>query len=629
MSQETIETTVARRLNDDYDVLLFAKNLDSKLKANDWFFSRVYSEVNRVDDGFYITPDLKIAVASIRHLKERGVPDDINILRDIYYGGLSHENAHAISFPFMTRMNLTYAVVYGYCKERGIKLRQGLFDTVENIISDIFNELIIYTHKLEGYKELPVLRYYYVFRPAKDLYEKTPRQKLEKNPVNAVFATHNIVFASLFLNKIKMPKVPLTQWLSEHIYNAMYDVASTFRIREHMELLLSGGFTNVINTLVNYYDMYSAIDDFYNKIRSLVESERVQISDAEFADLRQILFNKNLGRDTEQQYWFYYIFLTAMYRYIVEHPDLFEQIKALPNVDTGKHRPAPPSPDILDDVLNQLRGNTEILSPEIADYVAKRLLSTALLTPRDNIETLYTVGTTKVPWYRRPRGKIDPQSLLKPSILDWRVVVQQNIPEQRAKTFDITGAPDRITVVIDESGSTTTRTSILAPIIGIDTSVFDVERVSIMSLLYNVLRYTDETKTTLIRFSSHTVVEEGTVKSIYDRLKTLKSNELMWGGTNIEEAVAHAVENHVDKPTNYFLLATDMEITPQQAANTRNIILSRVRRSPVLILAVNADIPGELVSLNRYPNVAVVSVKNMSDYPKLEEAIKKLVLILK
>ena len=627
MSLETVEGT-KKKLSDDYDVLLFAKNLDAKLKANDWFFSRVYSEVNRVDNGFYITQDLKIAVASIRHLKERGVPYDLNVLEDIYYGGLSHENSHAIVFPFMTRMNLTYAVVYGYCKDRGIKFSQGVFNTIENIFSDIFNELIIYTHKLEGYKELPVLRYYYVFQPAKDVYEKTPRQKLERNPVNAVFATHNIVFASIHMGKVRAPKVPSPQWLSEHIYNAMYEAADAFRLREHIEVLLSGDFTNVIGALVNYYGMYSAIDSFYDKMKKTVESGKVQMSETDFSDLRQILFNKNLRRDLEQQYWLYFTVLTAMYRYVIEHPDLFEQIKALPNVDTGEQRPAPPLPDILDDILNHLRGNTNILSPEMADYVAKRLLSTALLTSKQTFETTYTTGVTKVPWYRRPRGKIDPQSLLKPSILDWKVIVPQNIPEQRAKKIAISGTPDNITIVIDESGSTTARTSILAPIVGVDTSVFDVERVSIMSLLYNVLQYTDDAKTTLVRFSSTSVIEEGTVKSIYERLKTLKSDELMWGGTNIEGAVAQGVERHVDKPTNYFLLATDMEITPQQASVTRNIIMTRVRRSPVLILAVNADIPGELISLNRYPNIAVVSVKNMQDYPRLEEAIKKLAKVL-
>ena len=618
------ESRVSRRIRDDYDVLELSKELNEKLKASDWFFSLVYSQVDRVDEGFYITPKLEIAVASLRHVKEKNIPE--SVLEDIYYAALSHENAHAIAFPFMTRMNLTYAVIHGYCKKRNIPFITSLFNNVENIISDIFNELVIYTHKLEGYKELPKLRYYYIYLPSRDVirdYVKN-RHMLEKDPVNAVFITHNVAFASLYKGKIKSPRVPNPKWLSEYLYNSIFKIAQQFRVRDHIEMFLTGTFTNTINMLIRFYDLYSAIDTVYKRIKEFIKSGNVRISGHDFWEIEQVLDNPELSNDAKQ-YWSYFIILASLYRYSVENPD--SRSRHMPNVDCGKGRPAPPSPDVLDNILNQIQ-NRDILSPQLADYVAKRLLSAALMTPKTTFETSYRSGVTKIPWYRRPRGKIDPLSLLKPSILDWRVQVSYNVPEYRKAKSSSVGVPDVITAVIDESGSTADSTSILSPLIGVDTTVFDVERVTIMGLLYNVLQYTDTPKTTLVRFSSSTRVEEGSVRDIYNRLRDITSSEITWGGTEIEDAVEIALQHHRDKPTNYFLLATDMEISESQAKGVKDIILSEIRRSPVLILAVNADIPPVLLALNKYPNIAVVSVKNMFDYPKLESAIKKLARLI-
>ena len=627
MSTEVVEERERRRrFQDDYDILQFSKELNNRLKTSDWFFSLVYSDVNKVDEGFYITPRLEIAVASLKHVRERNIPD--HALENIYYGALSHENAHAIAFPFMTRMNLTYAVVHGYCKERGIKFNSGVFNEVENIISDIFNELVIYTHKIEGYKQLPELRYYYIYLPSRDKISEylADRQKLEKDPVNAVFTTHNVVFASLYKGKLRSPRIPRPGWLSEHLYNTMYRTAKAFKVREHIEALLGGGFTNIISSLVNYYDMYSAIDELYSEIKRIIKTGNVRMSSDDFWKMERIIVNNRLD-DVSGQYWSYFTLLTALYRYTIEHPESLNRLKSNPNIDCGRHRPAPPSPDVLDSILSQLRGG-DILTPELAEYVAKRLISSALLTSKASFEIVHKSGTIKVPWYRRPRGKIDPLSLLKPSILDWKVQVSYSVPEYRKTKSTAVGVPDKITVIIDESGSTGTPTSILSPLVGIDTTVFDVERTTIMSLLYNVLQYTDKTRTTLIRFSTTSIVEEGSVREIYERLKHIQTGEIMWGSTEIEDAVRRGVELHKDKPTNYFLLATDMQIDDSQARGIKDIILSEIRRSPILILGVNADIPPVLASLNRYPNIAVVSVKSMVDYPKLEEAIRKLAKLL-
>jgi len=623
--QESEQTAQRKLFMDDLDILEFAKKADRELKTNSYFFSIIYSEVSKVDEGFYITPDLKIAVASMKHLHEHNIKDD-KLIADIIRGALPHENAHAMLFPFMTRMNLTYAVVYGYCEKQGIQFNAGLFNAVENIVSDIFNELVLYEQELGDYVLLPKLRYFYIYLPNRSEIENqvAERSKLEKNPIKALFTTHNLVFASLYAGKLKKPRIPEPKWFSEYIYNVLSESAENFRISDHINYYLSGDFSRIMADLVHHYNMYDYIDKFYTQMKQAISSGRLSMSQQDFARFEEIL--SAVKRPETTQYWKYFIILTAFYRYAVENPEIMSQCMMLPNIDTGKTRPGVPSPTILSNILKNM--GKDLLSPELAEFVAKRLLSVALITAKPSFEEVQRTAVVKIPWYRRPRGKIDPLSLVKPSILDWRVEVSTQVPEYRKTMLSAVGVPDKVTIIIDESGSTTSTTSILSPIIGIDTSVFDVERTTVMSLLLNVMKYTDNVDVTLIRFSDSTKVEAGRIKEIYEKLKNLKPYELAWGGTYIEGAIEKGVEVHVDKPYNYFLLATDMEITASQAKIVRDVVLEKIRRSPVLILSVNNDLPPSIEKLNSYPNVAAVSVKSMLDYPKLEAAIKKLAKLM-
>jgi len=623
--QEAEQTTQRKLFMDDLDILNFAKNADRELKANSYFFSIIYSEVAKVDEGFYITPDLKIAVASMKHLYEHNIKDD-KLIADIIRAALPHENAHAMLFPFMTRMNLTYAIVHGYCEKRGIQFNAGFFNAVENIISDIFNELVLYEQELGDYVLLPKLRYFYIYLPNRSKIENevTERHKLERNPISALFTTHNLVFASLYMGKLKRPRVPEPKWFSEYIYNVLDESAERFSISDHIRYYLSGDFSRIMMDLIHNYNMYDYVDKFYTQMKQTISGGRLSMSQQDFTRFDEIL--NTVKRPESAQYWKYFIILTSFYRYAIENPDIMNQCMALPNIDTGKTRPGMPSPTILNSILNNM--GKDLLSPELAEFVAKRLLSVALITSKPTFEETQRTAVVKIPWYRRPRGKIDPLSLVKPSILDWKVEVATQVPEYRRSTLSAVGVPDRVTVIIDESGSTTSQTSILSPIIGIDTSVFDVERTTIMSLLLNVMKYTDNVDVTLIRFSDSAKVEGGKIKEIYEHLKNLKPQELAWGGTYIEGAIEKGIEVHTDKPYNYFLLATDMEITSNQVRIVRDLVLEKIRRSPVLILSVNNDLPPSIEKLNSYPNVAAVAVKSMLDYPKLEAAIKKLAKLM-
>jgi len=527
----------------------------------------------------------------------------------------------------MTRMNLTYAVVHEYCEKRGIQFNAGVFNHVENIISDIFNELVLYEQRLGDYVLLPKLRYFYIYLPNRSEIENqvSERSKLERNPIAALFTTHNLVFASLYMNKLRKPQVPEPKWFSEYIYNVLDESAERFNISEHIRYYLSGDFSRIMADLIHNHNMYEYVDKFYTQMKQLITKGHLSTSHPEFAQFEEIL-NTVKWPEISAHYWKYFIILTAFYRYAAENPEMASQCMRLPNIDTGKSRPAPPSPTILGSIFNSI--GRELLSPELAEFVAKRLLSVALITAKPSFEEVQRTAVIKVPWYRRPRGKIDPLSLVKPSILDWKVEVSTQVPEYRKTMLSAVGVPDRVTIVIDESGSTSSSTSILSPLVGIDTSVFDVERTTIMSLLLNVMKHTDSVDVTLIRFSDSAKVEPGKIKEIYERLKNLKPHELAWGGTYIEGAIEKGIEVHTDKPYNYFLLATDMEISSSQAKMVRDLVLEKIRRSPVLILSVGNDLPPSIEKLNSYPNVAAVSVKSMLDYPKLEAAIRKLAKLL-
>lgn len=238
----------------------------------------------------------------------------------------------------------------------------------------------------------------------------------------------------------------------------------------------------------------------------------------------------------------------------------------------------------------------------------------------------HRVETVRVPWYLRPTGKLDPKTLVLPSILDWKVFVKRQVPEFKKSGTPIVGVPGWITVVIDESGSTTDLVGVLAPLISTSTTAYDVERVTAMALLRNVMKIDSKVPTTLVRFSSRVEIEEGTVENIYDWLKNANTKDLMLMGTEIVAAVGEALKRHKDKTANYFLVLTDMQISDQDAVIMSKMIEETLRQSPTLILAVNAEIPEPLKNLNKHRNIAAVSVTTVSDYSKLEEAIRKLLI---
>jgi len=645
MIAETIQDVTTKMFQDDTDILRFAREENQRIKLNSYFFNLIYSKVEKVGKGFYIDGNLRITVASLGHLYKHNIKED-EVIADVIKGALAHENAHAMLFPFMTRARLTETIVEEYAKSRNVKFHSRLFNKIENYISDIFNELVLYVNKHENYQYLPKLRYYYIYKPHEEeikSFQSNPLKRLEgeSNPVYSLFMVHNIVFASTYLSNSKrlvLPENP--KWISEHLYLTLHDMAvdlNELLLREHISRYVSGGFAHTIRQLVKERYLFRATDEFYELLESRISTGSVMMSEDEFKPFRKIL-NRFSGLDGF--YWKYYIVLSALYRYVVEHnireSDLPENIdekeQSCPrNKSSEDEDNEDEGGGGLDLSLNDILGSdTELLSPKVAEYLAKKLLRIALLTEKQTIMYTTTSDTAVIPWYKNPRGRIDKLSLSRESYLDWKVQVPIEIPDYKKTTESVAGVPDNITIVIDESGSTLSETAVLAPLYGGDTKVFDVERVTIMSLLYNVMKYTTETKTNLVRFSDEVIVEEGKITDIYNWLKNVKASDLQWGGTEITKGVLEAVaKKHKDSPYNYFILATDMQISDYDANEIAEIFKKQIRLSPILILSIGYDLPSPIKALNRYRNVAAVSVTGMNDYPKIEEAIRKLATVIK
>jgi len=655
-------------VRDDYDILELSKKLHLRLKEVDYYYGFVASEVARVGDNFSISSELEIEVPSLSRVQR--IPREE--LPKVYLGGLAHELSHALCYPFMTHMDITYATSFGYLKSRGVKIDQPLFKRVENVVSDIFNELIIYTHHLHGSKNLADLRYYYLYLEQKDIVDELVKNRVhvEASPLDALFLTHNLAFIDIYLGRSQLP-LWRPSWLSEHLYNAIYQLASSFDIPSHIAKIKYGTFATAVGNAINA-GLYDNVDKLYEELKKLVSTGKVKLQPEEFEHIKNMIVTQKVT-NIEAQYWGYYSVLLAMYRFALEqqHNPGYEgvgetgtvigagesskekqkpsrlpstrggnsksgegerepetrKLPSLRNIDSGDSRPDPASEDILDDILNVMTkgDSSSLLSPKLAEYAVKKLASATLLVQKPGLEAVVTAGEVREPWYRNPRGRLDPYSLLHPSsILEWKVRTPAQMPGHRKTYSPEVNIPDKITIIIDESDSTRGVSQVLAPVIGLGTSVYDVERIIGMLLLYNVLRFSDQVPTTLVRFSTRTKVEEGTVKDIYNWLKTANEKKLMFELTSIVEAVERAIELHRDGPTNYFLLITDMEISPEQATRIKELIFQHVRKSPVLILGVNKDIPPELVELNKQPRTVVLSVKTANDIAKIKAAVKKL-----
>jgi hypothetical protein len=185
--------------------------------------SLVWSKVAKVDSEFSIDTKLNIEIPSTKKLKALNIPEEV--YDKILDGALAHEDAHAFIFPFMRYLNNIYAIAKKYSDHAGIPFDIRVFSDVENVISDIINEIIILNKELPGYKNLSTLTYYYIYLPSIDTFKKFEKAKeeIEKNPLMALWLKHRENLAKHTPRQEK--------YFSDILYNALTSIYANFNIK--------------------------------------------------------------------------------------------------------------------------------------------------------------------------------------------------------------------------------------------------------------------------------------------------------------------------------------------------------------------------------------------------------------
>gem|GEM_PF-2059548 len=585
---------------DDIDLYLLATRIHKKHKTDNEILSLVWSKIVKVSNNFSIDTKLNIEIPSTKKFRALNIPEEA--YEKILSAGLTHEDGHAFLFPFMRYINNIYAIAKKYSDAIGRQFDAKVFNDVENIISDIINEIIITNTKLPGHEDLPTLAYHYIYMQNINEFEKfeNTREEIEKNPLKALWLKHRLTLIK--------PAQQEKEYFSDILYHTLNKVFSNFNIKEWIEE------PDFFGLIAHTKDLFDLTNSLYNMIidhiirvqpQKIKNPERLEATLLElFTSLRPLNYSTT------------YLMLTlALYRLTLEYTQ--ETLK--PMIVDNIEKPDPPTPDELDRIFLSMT-QREFLSPQTLEEIARKLLHQALLTRKGAwISQTENSGEATIPWYRYPRGKLVKSTLIK-DVLEWRV--RKTVPLITETKKSITSLPTNITIIIDESASTATLGDILAPLTNSMITTFDVERAIILSILLNTMDNGGENiPVNLIRFSIRTETEKHTVKSAYERIKN--NNAPMMDYTAIVPAITAAVTLHKDNRENYFILLTDMEISDEDANIIASILKIHIRKSPLLIIIIGKKLPEELNILKRR-NTAIINIKDYRDFKKIEDAIRTL-----
>jgi hypothetical protein len=572
---------------------------------------------------------LRIRIASIKKLDDMKVPREMS--QPIYRGGVTHEALHIILLPFMTQSMYIIAVAADYLRSRGYKLDWDKLNHVDNVVSDVINEIIATVNNLPNSDDLKPLNIYYVLNNSP---EGVVELANDKDLLTSFFITAKYTIAMKPQILTGQKDSDESKKLSQGLVRLAANVSRSLDIYDYILELNSTTFTSL--TLPSLL-----VDDvLYRSLDVVVDATKKYVSgDIDASSAKKVFIRVLSSCPIENKLiWTYYHYLVPLY--IVAKREALNLGCACDQIRL--------SPDELDDIMNELRNkankakgtgrgvdkdrgsDTEIyldlLSSKEIKRVSSRLLMEALRVAGNRILAENYIYRSSDPIDRKPYGIPDPRTLMydDPSKIHM-ISFEQGFRRKRGDAnHDL---PSHITIIIDESGSTSSDTDILSPIAGRITKVYDVERTIAMALLYNVIRLGGSNmKTTLYRFSDNVDIMKSTARDVYEWLATIveRKQGLMMRGTNIEKAVADALENHIDSPKNYFVLITDMLIYIDQAVEIRRRMTSKLRESPILIISINNPAPAVIEELNRDKLIAVASVLNLRDLEKIERAIAKL-----
>ncbi len=597
------------KINDNFDALHYSKLFNNILRRSKYYFFFIPSKVVRVGRNFSITERLNITIASVDKLRGMGIVKDSDI-KTVYEGSLIHENMHALGFPIITRAREVLSPVVKYLSERGISIDEELFNMVENVISDVINEIMAITKKIDEHGKLVTARYLYQVKNQ----ENKNIPLIEKSPSLSLLKKHNDVFRDRYMNR----KPDFGDSKTDMIYQMITHYSESLNMKEHTHLVNIGGFSKiVIRSLLEGFNLYSVMDRFFEWYTSV---DRVDRTSA----IKILSIFENIPEEL-RLYALYYSLLSTFYRIETSIPE--NPLLSLSGEGTvmDKIKLPIPSDEESEGILNKITGDSSI-KPSEMDKITDNLIKEVITVnkPSSVIKKSKVMEVT-IPFYMNPRGRIDPLSVVKSrrGVLDWEVYDEIEYASME-RGYSKSSPPDHFTALIDISGSTMYPSAVLLPLAGTETSTLDVERAIVISMMKIMKRKgLGKIKATIFLFEENIRKNEGSIDEMIEFLLDKQGKINPTGGTKIVKALKEGLKTHKDKRDNPFIIVTDLEISRREEEIMYNLITRKLKLSPLLIVIIGGKTPEILSRLNIKKNAAVVSIRTIGELPKLEEAIRK------
>jgi len=598
-----LSLAIARRgsldlLRSDH-ALIFSREVLSEYKEQS--DQKTVSTKVKAVDKFYINDRLEIFIAP---------PSDIAIhdSKGFYIGGVVHEHLHAVMFPHVSRYKSFAAVAYRYISSRGLEYNPKLLKVIDNIVSDVINDVEAIMAGGQHHRSIAVTRLNYFVKNKRD-YEDVERNRSSfeaSQPANALIYTHYLYTAGIARGRD--PGLG-NDYISEEIYSWILRGAGEavsripeyivrgYPVREIYESAYRGGSEaadRIYRALIRSGGRWSG------EIESLPELS----AEEKFLAVTLALYAFHVKRGSEPS--------KHLVSVDADHEEVSEE-------DAKRYSSYSPGHG-----GGSISIRAPVLPPEAIEEAASKILREAIGVPRPALG----IGSlnAKLPFLSYPSAPPDPSTIAKEPE-EW--TVRARIPAVEMKRGAGFGSPSVVTIVIDGSGSTAYGSDLLERYIGAKSTVFDAERAIAAAMIKRMLEKGWNPQVNIVVFDSIAWAVSMQASEAYRAIRDLYPNVVPhFAGTNVFDAIRALREIHRDGKLNCIVFMSDMLISDEEAEALKEIINRRYRNSPALIISISTDLPKEIEAINRYRNAAAASVKTAEDMRKVEEAIKKISGIL-
>lgn len=550
-------------------------------------------------DKFYINDRLEIFIAP---------PSDIAIhdSKGFYTGGVVHEHLHAVMFPHVSRYKSFAAVAYRYISSRGLEYNPKLLKVIDNIVSDVVNDVEAIMAGGQHHRSIAVTRLNYFVKNKRDYddVEKNRDTFEASQPANALIYTHYLYTAGIARGRD--PGLG-NDYISEEIYSWILRGAGEAIDRIPGYIVRGYPAREIYESA--YRDGSEAADRIY---RALIRSGGRWSGEIE--NLPELSAEEKFLAVTLALYAFHVKRGSEPSKHLVsvdaDHEEVSEE-------DAKRYSGYSPGHGYG---RKGIRISAPTLPPEAVEEAASKILREAIGVPRPALG----IGSlnAKLPFLSYPSAPPDPSTIAKEPE-EW--TVRARIPAVEMKRGAGFGSPSVVTIVIDGSGSTANESSLLERYIGAKSTVFDAERTIAAAMIKKMLEKGWNPQVNIVVFDSAAWNVTLPASEAYKAIRDLHPNVVpRFAGTNVFDAIRVLREIHRDGRLNCIVFMSDMLISDEEAEALKEIINRRYRNSPALIISISEDLPKEIETINRYRNAAAASVKTAEDMRKVEEAIKKI-----